>query len=306
MDNLNATDGKLPIIDISIYDIIERSKIPINDELSYTPYPIISKSIWSALGDKLSNNENATTNNKNILPEECFTIRLDGKNFKRLLPILKNIGILSGSYSTEFEEIMKKISHYISTKFQGVLYVFTQSDEITILINNAINNVHDYNGRIRKLISISAGLVSSKFMYLIMELAISKGIDIKLLSSLDIAFDSRIGKYNTLMEAFELILWRSYDCGINGISDAIYKMDTLNKKTMTYHSTQKLYILQENNLLPLPNHQAYGTLIIREKYIKSAKINKKTGLMEYVMKCLNNDEMVGPIVTNFKNKPWEM
>ena len=298
-------DPRTPILEVSIYEILERSKFPdYEEDLNYISYPIISKSIWTALGDKLSSNEKLTT--KNILPEDYFTIRLDGKNFSTLIPKLKKLGIFSEGYSKEFETIMQKISYYITTIFQGVLFVFTQSDEITVLINKIKNlgtiyNVPKYGGRLNKILSLSAGLVSSKFLFLIMEIAISKGLDISLLSSLNIAFDSRIGRYDTLEDAFELILWRSYDCSVNGISDAIYKSKIPNKKeAFRFNSTKKLYVLKENNLLPLFNHQAYGTLLVRRK-VEYEKINNKTGVFENIMKSVN-EETDGPVITNLKNK----
>ena len=40
------------------------------------------------------------------------------------------------------------------------------------------------------------------------------------------SFDCRMGSYGTREEAMAVVLWRAYDCGVNGVSDAVYHVPT--------------------------------------------------------------------------------
>lgn len=136
--------------------------------------------------------------------------------------------------------------------FNEVLYVFTQSDEFTIIINKCNNEIDKI-----KLLTESSSKISSKFIKEVIKISSLDKIDLLP----NIAFDARIGMYNTLHEAFELILWRAYDCSINGISQAVYFCGNPGSKLVSLkNSNEKLKYLFENKLLPLSDHQAYGTL----------------------------------------------
>eukprot|EP00434_Breviolum_minutum_P016499 symbB.v1.2.014543.t1/scaffold1066.1/size140347/7 len=77
-------------------------------------------------------------------------------------------------------------------------------------------------------------------------------------------FDCRLGSFSTMEEAMSLVLWRAADCGVNGVSDAVYKSKLPSAKSTTRLGTSdKLQWLAENGLLPLQPHQAcYGRTLI--------------------------------------------
>ena len=49
-------------------------------------------------------------------------------------------------------------------------------------------------------------------------------------------FDCRVGSYASWEEARALLLWRAYDCSVNGVSDAVY-----------VRSTHAYYIITHSN-----------------------------------------------------------
>ena len=90
-------------------------------------------------------------------------------------------------------------------------------------------------------------------------------------------------------QAKALVLWRAADCGVNGVTDAVYKSKIPGARKITggpalrlmfpapawpvvlvllrpsagQATGEKLQWLLENNLLPLAPHQAYGSLFVR-------------------------------------------
>ena len=120
------------------------------------------------------------------------------------------------------------------------------------------------------------------------------------LSLPDIVFDCRMGVYDTLAEAFKLILWRAYDCGVNGLSSAIYMSGIAGAKAIApKYADAKLQWLHSNNLLPLNDHQAYGTLIQRVKRPVEVT-NKLTGIKEIKDKW-TLVQHYGNVLVNMKN-----
>lgn len=295
----------------AIYDVIFRSNYPEELTLLYKNNPIIGKATcWNPLGDKISAIEKSCPDI--ISPDKYFTIRLDGKTFGSVVHALRSMGIFSKGYSVEFENIMITIARYAAEAFKGVLYVFTQSDELTILVDKirvpegivgtAQNGyVHEHGGRRDKLETLSSSKVATKFLKEVIKLGLVKEVlgvnDIDRLP--DISFDARIGTYDTLQEAFELILWRAYDCSVNGLSQAIYLCGIPGAKSNnTKNSNEKLRYLLENNLLPLSNHQAYGT-IFRREYVDTKFINEKTK-EEHIKRKRTYVQVSGPIIRNLK------
>ena len=146
--------------------------------------------------------------------------------------------------------------------------------------NTGIHDPHMYNGRVQKLCSLAASTVSTIFNSEISKLLIK---DSKFESGEMVIkpaiFDCRVGSYQRREEATSLLLWRSYDCGINGVSDAVYKSKGRidGAVTVMEESTdQKLIWLARHNLLPLAEHQRAGSYFVKSRKVKNAT-NRKTG-----------------------------
>lgn len=289
-----------------LYDVIRNAKYPAVEFDGYINNPIIGKtSIWDPLGDKLGRIEQSCVS---IIPaDKYYTIRLDGKNFSNVIPSLQRLGLFSEGYSVEFETIMIKLAYLSSTMLPGVVDVFTQSDEITIICESANqdckNPSHHYSGRKNKLISLSAGEISAEFFRLLVDIVLDSDIVNKketIRAIPTIRFDARIGIFDSYEDALELILWRSYDCSVNGLSQSLYLTKPKGWKNVTQlNSGIKLKFLSENNMLPLSPHQAYGTYLKRRKETVTY-LNTKTG------KEVNKEKKIvrqihGPLIKNIKD-----
>merc|ERR1712060_154504 len=120
------------------------------------------------------------------------------------------------------------------------------------------------------------------------------------------SFDCRIGSFASFNEAFSLILWRSYDSGINGVSDKIHQLkdqttvkeilektgskltpDEFGKErnaAFAAGAAQKMEFLFKFNLLPIPEHQACGSFFCQHQ-VWHRGMNPKTGeIMPATMK----------------------
>ena len=157
----------------------------------------------------------------------------------------------------------------------NAICAFVQSDEMTFIIAscNEEQTVY-YGGRIMKIVSTIASLATQTFLRNIYKLATDKNVE---LPPNPITFDARIGHWSSIEEAFSLLLWRSYDCSINGVSDAVFHANA-GSKIREANTNVKLQYLVDNNLYPLVPHQEHGTFLWISKEPKDC-LNPKTGEM---------------------------
>jgi tRNA(His) 5'-end guanylyltransferase len=266
----------------------------------YDLLPIIDReTVWKPLGDKLSTNEKKLYN---FTSNKYYTVRLDGKSFSKVVPVLKKLGIFEEGYSLTFETIMKGLALMFSDTFVNISYTFTQSDELTLLFKPMLNKNNEYqphlfNGRIVKILTYLSSMATEYFNREIFKI-ITKNKQYDLINKLpSITFDARIGIYDNLNDAFELIIWRSYDCATNGVS-GVYHMNELKTvqglskmrtidRVLLLHKLDKLKIMTE--------HQKYGTLYSKNTVFEQS-INGE------VMRKKNKSIYIpGNVINNIKN-----
>merc|ERR1712032_315383 len=209
---------------------------------------------------------------------------------------------------------------------------YTQSDELIVFVAPAKvirgeQQPHLRSGRVTKLATVTASLCSVHFITELALMAISESsegqdhdgkvegeghnriTDFERLSSVlqtlhNVVphFDCRVGCYDSWEEAQALLLWRAYDCGVNGVSDAVYQSSCPGaKKVMGEHKCAKLKWLHEVAAsLPLPTHQAYGTLLVRVKRVVEA-VNGNPKAKETMVKVLRSviDHVEEPVLKLF-------
>merc|ERR1712099_212304 len=88
-------------------------------------------------------------------------------------------------------------------------------------------------------------------------------------------FDCRLAQYKSWEEARSLLMWRAYDCSVNGVSDAVYHTKGSGRLIQSKGKREKIEWLWKEGKLPLPRHQAYGTLLVKVKR-QVAGYNPKT------------------------------
>eukprot|EP00490_Sorites_sp_Unknown_P000089 CAMPEP_0114646988 /NCGR_PEP_ID=MMETSP0191-20121206/5508_1 /TAXON_ID=126664 /ORGANISM="Sorites sp." /LENGTH=342 /DNA_ID=CAMNT_0001859981 /DNA_START=19 /DNA_END=1047 /DNA_ORIENTATION=- len=248
----------------------------VTDDLYQLP-PFIPKAMWSQLGDALRDCEFPAM--QRIPGERFITLRLDGSGFSKLTKRLSNSGAFSTGYSDEFARLMRECCKSLMVKFSAICG-YTQSDEMTLVISPASvvrgeQQCHSHGGRVVKLCTLAAAHVTALFNFRLQALFTSKGLQMEDQHLAN--FDCRLGSFATLEEAMSLVLWRAADCGVNGVSDAVYKSKLpCAKNTMRLGTSDKLKWLAENQLLPLQPHQAYGSYFVRVRRWHEG-VNPKTG-----------------------------
>jgi len=239
--------------------------------------PFIAKATWTQLGNVLRRHENPDV--AEVPGERFITLRLDGSGFSKLTRRMTALGVFSAGYSDEFAEIMRECCQSLMSKFNGVCG-YTQSDEMTIVIPAASivrgeQQCHSHSGRVVKICTLAAAHVTSLFNFRLQATFNQKGVQME--ASALATFDCRMGSFATLKEAMSLVLWRAADCGVNGVSDAVYKSKIPGaRKVMSQGTGEKLVWLAENGLLPLQSHQAYGSYFVRTPRLHEG-VNPKTG-----------------------------
>lgn len=130
-----------------------------------------------------------------IQPGAWTIIRLDGRAFTRF-----TAHRFAKPFDENFQDAMIEASIALLRDFQGV-YAYTFSDEISVVFSP---NWEIFNGRVEKLVSVSAGLVSATFTRACGETA---------------HFDSRIWQSEKCKEVIDYFRWRQSDttrCALHG------------------------------------------------------------------------------------------
>eukprot|EP00929_Paragymnodinium_shiwhaense_P015759 TRINITY_DN123864_c0_g1_i1.p1 TRINITY_DN123864_c0_g1~~TRINITY_DN123864_c0_g1_i1.p1 ORF type:complete len:362 (-),score=65.12 TRINITY_DN123864_c0_g1_i1:273-1358(-) len=223
---------------------------------------------WETLGALVRKAENNIPSSGMVDGSRWISLRLDGTGFSKVVKHLRRNGVLEPSgFSQHFADIMRHCCQRLMEDFHAVVG-YTQSDEMTVVIPPASvvrgeQQVHLRGGRVVKLCTVAAGMVTAMFNAKIARLCLDKDLrpDDYLLSH----FDCRLGHYSTWEEARSVLLWRAYDCSVNGVSDAVFHASHLQgrKAVVAQYTSSKLKWLSENNMLPLPAHQARGGYFVK-------------------------------------------
>ena len=257
--------------------------------------PRIEKVEWDALGDMIAARERAFQQPRS---DQCYTLRLDITGMSTLKKQLVSEGTFSERWCSDFSEIMIAVARDLTARY-GARWCYTQSDEITLVIVAPSKETHPRfqhhrGGKLMKLVSLAAARASAVATALLTRLRDRRArervapaewwpqrlyrhlmgtpaeVPMVPLTPVTLEFDCRMAVWDTALDAFQLVLWRAYDCGVNGVSDAIYNqrgtalmtMDGTSYKVLMGAKTWvKLKWLERAGLLPMPQHQAYGTLL---------------------------------------------
>lgn len=267
------------------------------DPLLHYLAPHVPKVTWNALGDLVTHREK--TSSGCIDGSNWISLRLDGSGFSKTVRMLRRKGILEkDGFSDVFASCMQSSLRALMEHFNGRLG-YTQSDEMIVFIAptsvvRGERQVHSRNGRVTKLTSLAASLVTAHFIMQLARRCQENGAGLEDLSQILPHFDCRVGHYTTWEEAQALLLWRAYDCSVNGVSDAVYHTPGSGQKIQALGRQEKIAWLFEEGLLPLPRHQAYGTVLVRVKRMiegHNPKLNTTVKTLRGVIEQVN-----GPVL----------
>jgi len=254
----------------------EPSVVPGVDPSVHYLAPHVPKATWTAIGDAVSACEKNSYGS--VDGSRWISLRLDGSGFSKAVRAMRSKGVLEQGFSETFASCMQDCVKLLMEHFHARIG-YTQSDEMIVFIPPA--NVvrgeqqpHLRGGRVTKLTTLAASLVTAKFIMLLAKHCLDHGVGIDGLSTVLPHFDCRLGHYASWEEARALLFWRAHDCSVNGVSDAVYQVkggqpaqDKTRKEAMGLGKREKIEWLGAQGLLPLPRHQAYGSIFVKTRRV---------------------------------------
>lgn len=170
-----------------------------------------------ALGDRMKiQYENRT---RYYLPRRTYTIiRIDGKAFHTYTKGLEK------PYDKHFNQCMDDAAFVLLKEVQGGLFVYTQSDEISVVLQDFVEQDTQawFDGNLQKICSVSSSIVTSIFASVHDH---PKDLFRKAF------FDSRVFTIADRNEVTNYFVWRTRDCIRNSI----------NSLGQHYFSSKELY-----------------------------------------------------------------
>ncbi|MEJ2612226.1 MAG: tRNA(His) guanylyltransferase Thg1 family protein [Candidatus Thiodiazotropha sp.] len=213
-----------------------------------------------------------------VLPGIYMVARIDGRCFTKLT---KEKHQFKAPYDIKFRDFMvETVCHLMQCGFK-VTYGFTQSDEISLLLDL---NENSFKRKERKLNSVLAGEASAKFSMLLGDLG---------------AFDCRICQLPNQQLVVDYFRWRNEDAHRNALNSHCYWNSRVNGASPNEASAYflKMSVAEKNEYLfqnginfnELPNWQKRGVGVYWEEYKKDA-INQRTGkALKASRRCLKVD-----------------
>lgn len=186
-----------------------------------------------------------------IPADRHIVVRLDGRGFSKFTKKFTK------PFDRHFSDAMISATKFVSEKF-GALVSYTQSDEITVVIEGDKNG-HNFAGRTDKLLSLMASTVTVKFYQ-----QLSKHYDI---DEAPPTFDARIMAFTDLEDALSAVVNRLIDCRKNSVGMFSHHHFG-HKANMNKTTNDKIKMITENGLVweDIDNHYKYGTLVKKETY----------------------------------------
>ncbi len=136
-----------------------------------------------------------------VLPGLYIVARLDGRDFTRLT---KEVHPFESPFDERLRDYMTATTEYLMTCGFGVVYGYTQSDEISLLFRR---DEQTFGRKLRKYDSILAGEASARFSLLLGAIG---------------CFDCRISQLPTADQVIDYFRWRQEDAHRNALNAHCY------------------------------------------------------------------------------------
>lgn len=219
-----------------------------------------------------------------------------------------------------FSKAMIRTAIALCEQIPGVKFAYTQSDEISLAINDDFGNVEYqcfFDGNVQKIVSISASIATLEFNKAYIEIVndaygeeftsderiLDLNPHIKNYRSkfFKAQFDSRVFSLPNTTEVYNYFLWRQQDATRNSILSVGYA--NLSQKEMeNKNCSQILGMLRDIdiNWYDLPIKYKKGTLIVRRAFEKEATWTNKNGEVE-TKRCIRHkwtDNVEMPVLSS--------
>lgn len=199
-----------------------------------------------------------------VLPNIYMVARLDGRNFTRLT---KEIHQFTPPFDDKFRDYMLATVEHLMTCGFKIIYGYTQSDEISLLLDVEENT---FGRKLRKLNSVLAAEASAKFSLLLQDLG---------------CFDCRISQLPNIELVVDYFRWRQQDAYRNSLSSHCYWCLRREGHSFTKATSMMSGLSQANkhellfqhgiNFNNLPTWQKRGSGLYWQEYQKTG-YNPKT------------------------------
>lgn len=223
-------------------------------------------------------------------------------------------GGLKKPFDEVFSQSMIAATKELCKKIPGVRMAYTQSDEISLIINDVTERGQldcFFNGNISKMISLSASICTLAFNKKFAELYDELPEDEKPRYSKGVwagQFDSRVFCLPSVQEVQNYLIWRQQDATRNSIQmvgHANFSDKEMHKKN-TDEIQDMLFKEKGINWNDFPVKYKRGTLIVKERYMKDTEVPNR-GLVsaersrwtEFEIPILTKDKTLVPALYEY-------
>lgn len=202
---------------------------------------------------------------KQFLPRRTNTIlRLDGKSFSQFTKGFER------PFDDKLINAMNETTKFLCENVQGCIFGYTQSDEITLILQDYEKLTTDawFDGNIQKITSVSASMATAKFNEVI---AIDKMA----------FFDSRVFTIPQNEEVLNALIWRQQDSVRNSISmvaQSLYSHKELHGKSS--NEMQEMIFQKGQNWNNLEAGKKRGRMVVKDMTRKSISDKVAKSLIE--------------------------
>lgn len=192
--------------------------------------------------------------NYRLEENEHIIVRLDGNSFSKLSKNIQTVKPFDERFSNWMVDSTKALLEYCSASS----FAYTQSDEITLVINKCENKQSAFLGnRVQKMCSLLASVCSVAFNKSMQE---SLGDN-----KWSAHFDARVFSIPSNMKIYNAILWRQRDCFRNAIFSYLH-YNYGGKRFHGVSTEERIKFMVENgDWNKLENKYLYGIKVTREK-----------------------------------------
>lgn len=222
-----------------------------------------------SLGDRMKEYEGKESDRR-LIPLIPVIARLDGKAFHTFTKDMKR------PYDERFIALMKDTAGWIAQKTNACC-AYVQSDEISLAwYSDDYNSQIFFDGRIMKMTSVLASLVSVHFNQLGLSYFDRYGNDsMWLFDVLSPVFDCRVWNVPTLSEGVNTFLWREQDAIRNSVEMAAQHYYSHNELMNKNNAKLQEMLFQKG-----VNWNDYPSDFKRGAYIQRRKVSRKYAVDE--------------------------
>lgn len=211
-----------------------------------------------ALGDRMKSYERIETEQK-FKPNSILYVRLDGRGFSKFTKGLKR------PYDERLSNLMIETTKHLVEEFKCNVG-YTQSDEISLVVENKYESPCDFEGKKQKLISLLSATATAYFNVNLISY-IPEKFNIGRLP----CFDCRIFEVPNEDEASNAVLWREKDAIKNSVSMLAQNHFSHKELQGVKSDVMKDMLKTQKNVVweDQPKFFKCGTFLKRKKFTKS-------------------------------------